>query len=350
MTLDNCGPSRARLESRIMSGLPVEALLAPLTAEAPCGADLSYDAAFQALEDAARGKPEQQFGDTIIAAEAPDWRVVHSQALDLAARTRDLRIAIYLWRAATKQSQVAGFAQGLELILGLLDRHWSHVFPLLDAEDNNDPTMRLNALAPLADAQGVHVELRSLRIGSAKSGLTLRDLELALGKTQPRAGESVRSVDSIVKAIEDQEAESPGALEAMQQAHRSLLAIDALLASRVPGLGPDLKSLARLTQMLADAASRAAGQPAATLDAEPGVAPAVARASGAPGTIASRADALAALDRVCTWFESNEPSHPAPLLIRRAQRLMSKNFIDIIKDLVPDGIDQVHKIAGAAPE
>lgn len=336
-----------------MSGLNVEALLAPLTAQAPCGADLSYDAAFQALEDCARGKPEQQFGDTVIAAEAPDWRSVQSQALELAGRTRDLRVAVYLWRAAIEQSQVIGFADGLALIHGLLERHWGDVFPLLDAEDNNDPTMRLNALATLADAVGVLTEVRALRIGSSKSGLTLRDLELALGKVQPRAGESVRKVEAIVKALEDHEAESGGVLEAMRQAHRSLLAIDTLLANRVPGLGPDLKPLARLTQMLAEAAARAAGEPvpaANGADASAGTMPISATAGRAPGVIASRADALDALERVCVWFEANEPSHPAPLLIRRAQRLMSKNFIDIIKDLVPDGVDQVHKIAGAAPE
>jgi type VI secretion system protein ImpA len=49
---------------------------------------------------------------------------------------------------------------------------------------------------------------------------------------------------------------------------------------------------------------------------------------------------------VCEWLERNEPSNPAPLLIRRSQRLMTKSFIDIIRDLVPDGLSQVEKLAG----
>jgi len=49
---------------------------------------------------------------------------------------------------------------------------------------------------------------------------------------------------------------------------------------------------------------------------------------------------------VCEWIERNEPSHPAPLLIKRAQRLMTKNFFEIIRDLAPDGLDSVEKIAG----
>ena len=41
-------------------------------------------------------------------------------------------------------------------------------------------------------------------------------------------------------------------------------------------------------------------------------------------------------------------TNPAPLLIRRSQRLMSKNFIDIIRDLVPDGLNQIEKLAGTS--
>jgi type VI secretion system protein ImpA len=38
------------------------------------------------------------------------------------------------------------------------------------------------------------------------------------------------------------------------------------------------------------------------------------------------------------------------LLIRRAQRLMSKNFIDIVRDLVPDGVSQIERLAGIGNE
>ena len=67
-------------------------------------------------------------------------------------------------------------------------------------------------------------------------------------------------------------------------------------------------------------------------------------------TLRSREDAIRMLDKACEWIERNEPSNPAPLLIRRAQRLMSKNFMEIIRDLIPDGIDQVTRIAGVTEE
>ena len=70
----------------------------------------------------------------------------------------------------------------------------------------------------------------------------------------------------------------------------------------------------------------------------------------APGSIRTREDVVRTLDRVCDWIEKNEPTNPAPLLIRRAQRLMSKSFLDIIRDLAPDGLSQIENLAGRVDE
>ena len=36
--------------------------------------------------------------------------------------------------------------------------------------------------------------------------------------------------------------------------------------------------------------------------------------------------------------------------IRRAQRLMTKNFVEIVKDLIPDSLSNLEKLAGEAVE
>jgi type VI secretion system protein ImpA len=41
--------------------MDIEPLLKPITPDAPCGEDLSYDTAFNDLEGLARGKEAQQF-------------------------------------------------------------------------------------------------------------------------------------------------------------------------------------------------------------------------------------------------------------------------------------------------
>ena len=51
------------------------------------------------------------------------------------------------------------------------------------------------------------------------------------------------------------------------------------------------------------------------------------------GPISTREDALYLLELVSTYFRSNEPSSPVPMLIDRAQRLARMEFLDILRDL-----------------
>ena len=335
-----------------MAAIDVDALLAPLSAAAPCGEDLGYDAAFLALEEAARGKVEQQFGDTLIPAQDPDWRAMKEQSLALFTRTRDVRIAIHLLRALTRLEGSSGFCAAIKVVHGLLEQHWEGVHPTLDAEENDDATMRLNALAPLADGAIVLADLRSAAVGAARAGLTVRQIELAFGKAEPHAGEPVPTTAGITQALGKAAAQSPGLLDELIAAHEAVRGVETVIDRRAGAAeGPDLRALRALTQSLAQAAQEVRGEAAGTAGAEGGESAGAAGAPrGAGGPIGSRDDAVKTLDRVCEWIERNEPTNPAPLLIRRAQRLMTKSFMDIIRDLAPDGLKEVERIAGTGGE
>ncbi len=338
-----------------MTAFPVDELLTPLADGAPCGPDLEYDPAFMALDEAARGRPEQQFGDTVIPAQEPDWRAVSEQALALARRTRDLRLAVLLTRSGARLNGIGGYASGLELVAGLLDRHWAGVYPLLDADDRDDPTMRLNALAPLADPAAGLADLRAAVIGSGRAAVTVRQVELAFGRAEPQSGENAPTTQGMLQALADAEAASPGSTRVLQDVHARLQRIETAVTERVGGAtGPDLRPLRIVTQCLAQAATQALAGGAAAAEAAGNADAGGLDGAGAttavatPGSIRSREDVVRMLDRVCEWVERHEPTNPAPLLIRRAQRLMNKNFLEIIRDLAPDGIDQVERIAGPA--
>ncbi|CCJ80084.1 Uncharacterized protein ImpA [Cronobacter dublinensis 1210] len=60
----------------------------------------------------------------------------------------------------------------------------------------------------------------------------------------------------------------------------------------------------------------------------------------------TRDDAQLMLEKVKQYFARHEPSHPAPLMIERVQRLIEMNFMDLIRDLAPDGVHQVENIIG----
>jgi len=336
-----------------MALIDVDALLAPVSESDPCGPDLEYDSAFLALEEAARSKPEQQFGDTIIPAEEPDWRKVQTLSSELIGRTKDLRVAVHLLRSTTRLQGLAAAADGLRLIAGLLSQHWDHVHPKLDADDDNDPTMRLNALAPLVDGAGFIYDIRKSTLTAGRSAVTGREFELASGKVQPNAGETVLPLAGAIQAIKDGEAQQPGLIDKLSGLADTVSAIDAIISEKAIISGPEFRPLRTLLQFISDAARQASGasvQADAAAAGEGGETQATGgaalMAAAGSGPLRTRDDAVNALEKVCEWIELNEPSNPAPLLIRRAQRLMSKNFMDIIRDLVPDGVDQIAKLAG----
>src|SRR5215207_3177936 len=123
----------------------LDALLNPVSAEAPCGTDLevSGDADFLELGRLGEGKPEQQIGNTIIPASDPDWKLLQRKAAELLKRTKDLRPAVELTRSLVRTDGFPGFSKGIEILRGLVERYWDGLYPLLDPEDDNDPQMRV---------------------------------------------------------------------------------------------------------------------------------------------------------------------------------------------------------------
>ena len=50
------------------------------------------------------------------------------------------------------------------------------------------------------------------------------------------------------------------------------------------------------------------------------------------------------------WFQKvggrEEPSSPVPILLRRAKRLVGKNFEELLADLAPGGMEELRHFAG----
>jgi type VI secretion system protein ImpA len=67
----------------------------------------------------------------------------------------------------------------------------------------------------------------------------------------------------------------------------------------------------------------------------------------ASGEIQSREDVVRMLDRITEYYNKNEPSSPVPLLLQRAKRLVSADFMSIIKDIASDGAQQADLLLGS---
>ncbi len=135
--------------------LEIKRFLADVAPDNACGDDLQYDPAFIALEQAIKGKPEQQMGDTIQEAEPPNWKEVRKNAEELLLRSKDLRVLISLLRALIATDGLSGFSSGLSLIKELVEQQWDGIHPQLDPDDDNDPTERVNILMSLCDQETI---------------------------------------------------------------------------------------------------------------------------------------------------------------------------------------------------
>ena len=339
----------------------LESLLAPLADEAPSGPDLEYDPEFQALDRAATPKAERALGDSVKTAEEPDWDKVSSLGESLLGRSKDLRTAVHLTSAWTRMHGLAGWSDGLALIRGLLENHWDTVHPQLDAEDDNDPTARVNAVMPLVDMQGVLGYFRSTPfVQSPRLGrFSLRDLRIANGTLKTSAPEGDAALPSMTDieacCLDCPEEHLAGAAQAATAAMEHARAIDAVFTARVGTAGPDLKPLLgeiyELKKFLdGEVAKR---MPAAEADAPAGeenAAPGAAPANAAGGRIETPQDVIRRLDEICEYYARREPSSPIPHLLRRAQRLVGMNFVDLMKELAPGGLSEFQVISGSSGE
>ncbi len=353
--------------------IDIEKLLAEVSPDAPAGPDLSYDPAYYELMREAEGTPSQSIGDAVIEGADPNWREVKTKALALMGRTKDLNVALNLAVALLSTEGVRGLRDGIALLKGLLEKHWDHFHPKLDPDDDNDPLERCNLIASLAaplNQDGDPLQFRKrLRLAPLASSrqlgqYNLRQVLIATGSVQPASGEDPIDRGVIDGAFADTDPdELKATAEAAAEAQKLSRELDEWLTSKVgAGKAPDLTgwhdALKELNHHLADQlAKRGLGAaPAPDQGAAPAAgghaqAGAVAPAGPAPaplsGSINSRDDVITALNKIIDYYAKAEPSSPVPLLLHRARRLASMSFIDIIRDLTPDAVNQLKVVGGA---
>ena len=375
-----------------MTHFDVDALLAEISPDAPCGEDISYDVAFLELERLAQGKAETQVGDYVQESEEPDWKQVYRQSLELLARSRDRRLILYLTASSLRLTGLSSFRDGLALLRGVMERYWDHLFPQLDPDDDNDPLERINIISALSppstamsdqdpmkfiprlmeiplcaptDARLPRVSLRHLLMASG---------ELAVPETESNALPSTQIIDAAFEQTDIESLQSTD--QTLRECIDHLGALDTLLMDRVGSTAaPNFSRLEHLllqmqskTSMYVerrgygqDMSSREQAQAIIVNDSDPARSNSNATALNAgnqtastggasgqalSGRVTSNQDVLKALDMIISHYEQNEPSSPVPLLIKRAKRLVGKSFVDIIRDLSPDAMSQVKVVSG----
>ncbi|MGE0374308.1 MAG: type VI secretion system protein TssA [Planctomycetaceae bacterium] len=331
-------------------------LAAAVDLHRPSGDDLAYTDGYAEMERLARGRCEQQFGRAIYEAQEPHWKSLEEHARALAARTHDLRVGVYLTQGLLRTQGIAGLADGLELLRSWLTNEWDTLHPALDPDDGNEAVERSNILLELCDRERTLAGIMRAPLASCTEIGTcaLADIRTVRGE-RPAEGTKSHLSLSEIQAIFT--AADRAALERLrrdaERAERSLMQIRQVFQLRT-GVFPNLEPVTAMLQEIRGVLEEfLPGQAAPETKAPPAAAssssvPASAAASITPERlhVAGRRDVVAILNALCDYYNRNEPSSPVPLLLHRARRLVDMDFLDIVRNLAPDGLADVSRWAG----
>jgi len=327
-----------------------------------CGDDLQYDPAFIELEQAIKGKPEQQMGDTVTEAEPPNWRDIKKQSEALLSRTIDLRILVCYLRALIALEGFSGLQDGLTLIRTLVEKRWDNLHPQLDPDDDNDPTERVNVLMSLCDHDTILKPLQQTPLVESKAlgRFNFRHISIASGKSTATSNEKEISQATIDGAVQDSD------LDALQQTFQAITAsldnlnqLEALVTDYV-GVSDapsfvDLRVFLKESKVFLVVAleTRGVGDEAVSeteADTADGETVAVVSTKSISGVINNNQDVIKSLNLVCDYYKKHEPSSPVPMFIERALRLVGKDFMEALNDIAPAGINEAKLILGKQQE
>lgn len=294
--------------------LNIDALLAPISLDQPCGDDLAFSPEVDEIARARQADdPSLEQGAWVAALKEADWKFVGKRcALLIETRSKHLQLAVWLAEAHAKNASVAGLAEGLRLVAALCERYWEGLHPVAD-EDGFE--RRIGNLAWLA----ARIAPLAREMAASEDGsVTLVKWEGARGRGAEALADMeaarARSSAAFCRALH-QDAEA--CLAALDELERAL---DARLGNDGPSFGAARAALRDLADFVAPAATAAAAPPAPPQPAHTGLVLRTAPAAPAGGPVLQREQALAQLRQVAEFFRRTEPHSPVAYLAEKAAR------------------------------
>jgi type VI secretion system protein ImpA len=342
----------------------LEQILAPVSADAPCGPSVRYDPAFLALRQA---RSEDDASLPMREWERPlkkaDWRGVANDCAGMLGKSKDLQLAAWLCDAWVRQHQIEGFSAGANLLAGLVERHWDGLHPLIedgDSEARVAPFVWLNESLPLT----LRLQVPLVFLPDRKpSSLNLADWDQVIvanagrdhGTAQPlpyTREQLIALVDArSLRWLSDMQEQLQLAQDKWDALSRGL---DERLALDAPSLGKVADTLRKLqracTSLLDGRDPRAAARPtpavpvAMPIDEEPPMPAASAQSASAAapaadtslptGAISSRQDAYRMLEAAAAYLQRTEPHSPTPYLVKRAVTWGQMSLADLMQEIL----------------
>ncbi|MFT3856106.1 MAG: type VI secretion system protein TssA [Aquabacterium sp.] len=340
----------------------IEALLAPVSASSPCGDDLSFSNEFDQITDMRRGDdPTLDQGEWVTALKVADWPgVADASGQLLQARTKDLRLAMWMAEAWAMLDGFAGLDKGLQLCVRLCEAYWDDLHPRADGGDFEE---RIGNIGWLLQRVVALVRVLPVTQGrQAASAYSLQDLAAARQRQvaverQPDEAAQLSAgrvtYDQFQRALKETPARTLAErLTAARQCADHLLAWQAVVDRHLGADGPsfvpakeavaeavhDIERLARESGALAVQGTppSTAGNGLANIQ-DQGIAD--GPASEQPltgGPLRTRAQALQQLRDVAAFFRQTEPHSPVAYLAEKAVKWGEMPLHEWLRKVVKD--------------
>ncbi len=301
-------------------------LLVPISVASACGDDISFSSE---VDDIAKARqhddPSLDQGEWVVALKEADWPLVAGRCAKLiAAKSKDLRLAVWLAEARAKTHHFRGLGEGYALLAGLCEQYWDGLYP---TADDGQYEQRIGNLCWLLSRTPQLVREMPLTEGQP---FCLADFERA--RQRPTGGEvapappwgAAAAVDLTLADMEAERrrnsfdfndqllADAEYCLAMLEQLERVL---DQRLGADGPGFSVAREALRGALHAIAPLAARADEGDSAAPAVGAGREPSTARVDG---TLQNRAQALAQLRQVADFFRRTEPHSPVAYLADKA--------------------------------
>jgi len=348
-----------------MASLPFDQLLAPLPGAQPCGEDMLFSAEFDSIQDARRfDDPSLDQGEWVTEIKEADWRAVIAESTSLLQnRTKDLRLAAWLAEALSKERGFAGLREGYELIAGLCEQFWEHLYPLPEADD---PEARMGSMAWLATRSSQLIREVPL-VEAGKGGYSLIDWEVATSlveaiRRDPEQADELSRGKITQEQFESARRATPPAFyktlhDDVVGCGAALLRLESVLDARAGDHAPSFRPAREALQAVRALVERFGGKPEpkpTAVEAKGAQQQAAQSAAGAVvetvavGPIRTRAQALNQLRDVAEFFRQTEPHSPVAYLAARAAKWGDMPLHAWLRTVVKDDatLSQIEELLG----
>jgi len=345
--------SEQRVEERdegvmALAAFDPETVLKPISQEKPSGADVRESKSFEILKEARREEEALSQGEWKRGLKVADWpKVIQTATKILATEGKELQVAGWLVEGLVKRHGFVGLRDGIKVLRGLHEQFWDSFYPLVEDQDLEFRSGRLEALnkvlptainsVALIHPPGGAVysywhykesqEVENLRRGAAADANIRRQLAEALDEGKLEG-------DKFDKAIAATPlAHCSALLDSISQSWEEFALFDKVLDEKYGEHAPSLRlikeSIAECRALMDSIVKKkgGVGLPAETGEVsetddvkEDIVVTASGQAFGSSADPRDRAEALRQLSRVAEFFRKTEPHSPVSYLVQRAAR------------------------------